>query len=81
MAYLVISSKKVTRTIHVKDGRAFFSTPYCCDYALDNFKTAVPWQERKWEPTTKTWSVQVKHLDALKEFAAAFGPVEVQEAQ
>ena len=80
MAYLVISSAKVQRTVLVKDSRAFFSTPYLCDYALDEFKAAVPWQERKWDPKTKTWSVQVKHLDALKAFAAAFGPVEVKES-
>ena len=79
MTYLVISSAKKTQAIHVRDGKASYSPPSFNEWARDDFKVAVPWQARKWEKALATWSCDVAYLDALKTFASAFGPVEVEE--
>ena len=80
MSYLVISSTKKPQIVSVHNGWASYTTPWFSDWALDDFKAAVPWQDRKWDGNTKTWSARVEHLDALKEFAGTFGPVEVKES-
>jgi hypothetical protein len=79
VTYLRIASAPVTQTVKVHDGRAYYSTPYFCDWAVDDLKAAVPAHARRWDGASKTWSVEVKYLDAIKAMAGAFGPVEVEE--
>ena len=79
MAILHIASAKVTQVVHVRGNRGYYSTPYPKDWAIDDFKKAVPWQKRKWDGSA--WSCTLPYLYALKQLASEFGPVEVQEAQ
>ena len=79
MTYLRIASAPVAQTVKVHDGRAYYSTPYFCGWAIDDLKAAVPWQSRHWDGASKTWSVEVEYLDALAAMAGTFGPVEVEE--
>ena len=80
MAYLVISSEKETRVIHVERGWASFQTPYFEGYAVDDLKATVPTRARRWDDDTKTWSVKVEYLHAIEELADAFGPFVVEGA-
>jgi len=77
MAFYVISSEKVIQVVHTNDTQAYYSTPYYEEWAVEDFKAAVPWQSRLWNPATKTWTASIEYLDALKNLADAFGPVEI----
>jgi hypothetical protein len=80
VTYLRIASTPVTQIIKVRNGRAYYSTPYFCGWAVDDLKAAVPAHARRWDGASKTWSVEIAYLDAIKAMADAFGPVEVEEA-
>ena len=79
MTYLHIASKKETQTVTVADGRATWRSPFYRGWAIDDLKAAVPANARRWDGASKTWSVEVKYLDALAAMAGTFGPVEVEE--
>ena len=80
MAYLRIASEQVTQVIYVRGNRGYYSTPFYKGWALDDFKKAVPWQARSWDGSSKTWSCELKYLDALKALAFEFGPIEVKDS-
>ena len=75
MAILHIASAKVTQVVRIRDGRAYYSTPFPKDWAVGDFKTAVPYSARDWNGSS--WSCELKYKDALITLASEFGPVEV----
>ena len=79
MAFYVIASEKVTQVVQVANGHASYHPPYYEQWAVDDFKSAVPWRERTWHPDTKTWSCAIEYMEAFKALADTFGPVEVEE--
>jgi len=82
MAYLVISSRRPgtprpPAKVHVRGNQASFTTPYYKGWAVDEFKNSVPWQARRWDEGTKTWSCKVEYLEQMTEFADCFGDVKI----
>ena len=77
MTNLVISSAKKTQVVRVRGDRASYSPPFRKDWAVGDFKAAVPWSARDWNGSA--WSCTLEYLDAMTTLAGEFGPVEVEQ--
>lgn len=69
-----------TATLWAESGWIHIRSPYNADYVSD-IKTEIDRSMRKWNPDSKTWSVDVSALEKLIEISERYFTVNVIEQQ